>query len=186
MSKELLKTLGLLDIFCIATGAMISSGIFILPGVAFEKMGPAMILGYLLAGIFACLGSLATIELATAMPLAGGIYYYTERSLGPLAGTISGLLNWAAIALKSSFAIFGMAELLHQLWGIPRIPSGITMTVFFLLVNLIGTNAAAWAQDIMVFICSPQWARSSSAEHPRSTRPDSLRSFSTERRISAK
>lgn len=152
MSKDLLKTLGLLDIFCIATGAMISSGIFILPGVAFEKMGPAMILGYLLAGIFACLGSLATIELATAMPLAGGIYYYTERSLGPLAGTISGLLNWSAIALKSSFAIFGMAELLYQLWGVPRIPSGIAMTIFFLLVNLIGTNAAAWAQDIMVFI----------------------------------
>ena len=49
MKKELLKTLGLLDVFCIATGAMISSGIFILPGVAFEKMGPAMILGYLLA-----------------------------------------------------------------------------------------------------------------------------------------
>lgn len=152
MKKELLKTLGLLDVFCIATGAMISSGIFILPGVAFEKMGPAMILGYLLAGIAACIGSLATIELATAMPLAGGIYYYTERSLGPLAGTISGLLNWSAIALKSSFAIFGMSELLFQLWGVPRIPSGIAMTVFFLLVNLIGTNAAAWAQDIMVFI----------------------------------
>lgn len=152
MKKELLKTLGLLDVFCIATGAMISSGIFILPGVAFEKMGPAMILGYLLAGIAACIGSLATIELATAMPLAGGIYYYTERSLGPLAGTISGLLNWSAIALKSSFAIFGMSELLYQLWGLPRIPSGIAMTVFFLLVNLIGTNAAAWAQDIMVFI----------------------------------
>ena len=86
------------------------------------------------------------------MPLAGGIYYYTERSLGPLAGTISGLLNWSAIALKSSFAIFGMAELLYQLWSVPRIPSGIAMTIFFLLVNLIGTNAAAWAQDIMVFI----------------------------------
>lgn len=152
MKKELLKTLGLLDVFCIATGAMISSGIFILPGVAFAKLGPAMILGYLFAGVFACIGSLATIELATAMPLAGGIYYYTERSLGPLAGTISGLLSWSAIALKSSFAIFGMAELLFHLWGIPRIPSGIAMTVFFLIVNLIGTNAAAWAQDIMVFI----------------------------------
>ena len=152
MKKELLKTLSLLDVFCIATGAMISSGIFILPGVAFEKMGPAMILGYLLAGIAACIGSLATIELATAMPLAGGIYYYTERSLGPLAGTISGLLNWSAIALKSSFAIFGMSELLFQLWGIPRIPSGVVMTLLFLVVNLIGTNAAAWAQDIMVFI----------------------------------
>ncbi len=150
--KELIKSLGLLDVFCIATGAMISSGIFILPGVAFEKVGPAMILGYLLAGVFACVGSLATIELATAMPLAGGIYYYTERSLGPLAGTISGLLNWSAIALKSSFAIFGMSELLYQLIGTPRLACGICLTIFFLLVNLIGTNAAAWAQDIMVFI----------------------------------
>ena len=150
--KELIKSLGLLDVFCIATGAMISSGIFILPGVAFEKTGPAMILGYLLAGVFACVGSLATIELATAMPLAGGIYYYTERSLGPLAGTISGLLNWSAIALKSSFAIFGMSELLYQLIGTPRLPCGICLTLLFLIVNLIGTNAAAWAQDIMVFI----------------------------------
>jgi len=150
--KELLKTLGLADVFCIATGAMISSGIFILPGVAYEKIGPAMICAYLLAGVFACIGSLATIELATAMPLAGGIYYYTERSLGPLAGTISGLLNWCAIALKSAFAIFGMSELLAQLFGTPRLAVGIALTVLFLIVNLVGTNAAAWAQDIMVLI----------------------------------
>ena len=30
---------------------MISSGLFVLPGIAFAKSGPAMIVGYVLAGI---------------------------------------------------------------------------------------------------------------------------------------
>ena len=57
MEKSLKKELGLLDVFCVATGAMISSGLFILPGVAFSKAGPAVILSYIIAGIF-CLPTL--------------------------------------------------------------------------------------------------------------------------------
>ena len=48
---SLKKELGLAGVFCIATGAMISSGLFILPGMAFAKAGPAVILAYLLAGL---------------------------------------------------------------------------------------------------------------------------------------
>ncbi len=149
---KLVKTLGLTDVFCIAAGAMISSGIFILPGIAFSQIGPAMFLAYLLAGICALAGALATIELATAMPLAGGIYYYTGRSLGPLAGTVSGLLNWSAISLKSAFAIVGMAAVLKEFFGFDPMLSGILITLFFLVVNLIGTKEAAWAQIVMVIL----------------------------------
>ena len=45
---KLKKDLGLIGVFCVASGAMISSGIFILPGLAFAKAGPASILSYLL------------------------------------------------------------------------------------------------------------------------------------------
>ncbi len=148
--RKLNKTLGLVDVFAISAGAMISSGIFVLPGVAFAQVGPAVFIAYALAGACALLGSLATIELATAMPLAGGIYYYTGRSLGPMAGTVSGLLNWCAIALKSAFAIFGLSEVIYQFAGIDPILSGMVLTLLFLGVNLIGTREAAWAQVIMV------------------------------------
>jgi amino acid permease len=43
MKSSLKKSLTLLDVFCVATGAMISSGLFILPGLAFAKAGPAVI-----------------------------------------------------------------------------------------------------------------------------------------------
>lgn len=61
--NSLIKSLGLVDVFCISSGAMISSGIFILPGIAFAQIGPAVFLSYLLAGICALVGALATIEL---------------------------------------------------------------------------------------------------------------------------
>ncbi|MFQ6035853.1 MAG: hypothetical protein ACE5NM_08415, partial [Sedimentisphaerales bacterium] len=47
--SQLKKQLGLLDVFAVATGAMISSGLFVLPAIAFAKAGPAVILSYLLA-----------------------------------------------------------------------------------------------------------------------------------------
>ena len=53
---KLKKELNLLNVFCIASGAMISSGIFILPGLAHARAGPAVVISYLLAGILASIG----------------------------------------------------------------------------------------------------------------------------------
>jgi len=36
------KELGFLDIFCISSGAMISSGLFVLPGILFALVGPGV------------------------------------------------------------------------------------------------------------------------------------------------
>ena len=66
MSKQLKKDLGLLDVFCIASGAMISSGIFILPALAYVKAGPSVVLSYLFAGLIVLPAMLAKAELATA------------------------------------------------------------------------------------------------------------------------
>ncbi len=102
------KDLGLAGVFCIATGAMISSGLFVLPGIAFAKAGPAMILAYLLAGVLVVPAMFSKAELATAMPKAGGSYFYIERSMGALPGTMAGLANWFSLALKSAFALVGI------------------------------------------------------------------------------
>ena len=76
---DLSRQLGLLTVFCIVAGAMISSGIFILPGIAHAMAGPAVVLSYLLAGVLAFLGLLSIAELTTAMPKAGGDYFYISR-----------------------------------------------------------------------------------------------------------
>ena len=110
---KLSKQLGALDVFAIAAGAMISSGLFILPALAFAKAGPAVILSYLFASIMIIPSVLSKAELSTAMPRAGGTYFFVERSLGPIWGVFSGLASWFSLALKSAFAVVGMAVLIE-------------------------------------------------------------------------
>ena len=110
---KLSKQLGALDVFAVAAGAMISSGLFVLPALAFAKAGPAIILSYLFASIMIIPSVLSKAELSTAMPRAGGTYFFVERSLGPIWGVFSGLASWFSLALKSAFAVVGMAVLIE-------------------------------------------------------------------------
>jgi amino acid transporter/mannitol/fructose-specific phosphotransferase system IIA component (Ntr-type) len=118
---QLKKQLGLLDVFGVAAGAMISSGLFVLPAIAYTKAGPAVILSYFFASILIIPSVLSKAELCTAMPRAGGTYFFIERSLGPVFGLFSGFAGWFSLALKSAFAVVGMAVLievvLQQVFG---------------------------------------------------------------------
>ncbi|MCK4446262.1 MAG: amino acid permease, partial [Candidatus Marinimicrobia bacterium] len=107
--KKLIRQLGGTDVFCIAAGAMISSGLFVLPGIIYAKVGPAVILVYILAGIFAIPALFSKAELTTAMPKAGGSYFFIERSMGSVAGTIGGFASWFSLSLKSAFALVGIS-----------------------------------------------------------------------------
>jgi len=135
---------------------MISSGLFVLPGIAFAKSGPAMIAGYLLAGILVIPSMLSQAELATAMPKAGGSYFYIERSLGALPGTLAGLANWFSIALKSAFALVGIgafARLIRPETSEAEIKAiAIGFCILFTVLNLVGVKHVSRVQVLLVLI----------------------------------
>jgi len=147
---KLEKKLSFFGVFSIASGAMISSGIFILPGLAFSKAGPALFISYSIAGILGLLGILSVIELSTAMPKAGGDYYFINKTFGPMFGSISGFLGWVALSLKSAFAIFGISEIIYIYTGFNMIITAFLFCLFFVIINIRGVKEAAVFQTIMV------------------------------------
>ena len=152
--RSLRKELGLFDIFCIASGAMISSGLFVLPGLAFAKTGPAVVISYMIASILVIPAMLSKAELATAMPKAGGTYFYIDRSMGPLMGTIGGFAAWFSLAFKSAFALLGIGAftlLLNP--GLTEMQIKLVAVAFciiFTIVNLIGVKHTGKIQIILV------------------------------------
>jgi len=148
---ELKQEVSFLGVFSLATGSMISSGIFILPALAFSYGGPSSSVAYLLAGILALIGVQSIIELSTAMPKAGGDYFFINRSLGPIIGTVSGLLGWLAISLKSAFAVYGISEVIFMFTGFPVLISSALIIIFFILLNIIGVKEATRLQIVLVF-----------------------------------
>jgi len=148
---KLKKELNLLDVFCIATGAMISSGLFILPGIAHAQAGPAVVVSYFLAGLLALAGMLSQAELVSAMPKAGGTYFYVTRSMGPAVGTVDGILTWFSLSLKSAFALVGMAAFTRIIVDIDIRIIAVPLCLFFVAVNIFGIKSAGKIQRILVF-----------------------------------
>ena len=148
--ERLEKRLGLVDVYAICTGAMFASGFFLLPGVAAARAGPAVILAYLISSLLMIPGMLSMAELSSAMPRAGGPYFFIHRSLGPLAGTVGGLGNWLTLVFKSAFALVGMGAYLALFIEVPIQPVAVGLTVAFAALNILGAKETARLQVWLV------------------------------------
>jgi amino acid transporter len=153
-NNSLRRELGLLEIFCIASGAMISSGLFILPGLAFSKAGPAVLLSYGIASLFVIPALLSKAELATAMPKAGGTYFFIDRSMGPMMGTIGGFAAWFSLAFKSAFALVGIGVFVILLNpGFTELQMKLVAVFFcvlFAVINIIGVKHSGRTQIALI------------------------------------
>lgn len=129
---------------------MVSSGIFILPGLAHAQAGPAVVISYLLAALIAVTGMLSQAELVSAMPRAGGTYFYVTRTMGPAVGTVDGLLTWFSLALKSAFALMGMAAFTRLVVDINIHLIAAGFCLLFVIVNILGVKEAGKVQLVMV------------------------------------
>ena len=151
---HLVRHYGLLDVFSIAVGVMLSSGLFVLPGIAYPNAGPAMIVAYGVAAVLVLPSLLSLAELASAMPRSGGVYFFVERSVGPLAGTVTGFANWFAHVFKSTFALVGIGALVTLVnpsvseWTVRSI--AVLVLLILAAVNLVSAHFAGRFQNVMV------------------------------------
>ncbi|MBO6536451.1 MAG: amino acid permease [Balneolaceae bacterium] len=147
---KLSKKLTVYDVYAVSTGAMFSSGFFLLPGIAAMETGNSVAFAYLAAGFLILPSMLSVAELSTAMPKAGGAYYFLDRSLGPLMGTIGGLGSWFALIFKSAFALIGMGAYLTIFVDVPMLPLALVLTFAFGLLNVFGAKETAVLQRVLV------------------------------------
>lgn len=148
------KDLRLMEVFCIASGAMISSGLFVLPGLAYAKTGSSVIFAYLIASVLYIPVLFSMSELTTAMPKSGGDYFFIDRSIGPALGTVGGLTSWFALTAKTAFALIGIGAFV-QLF-VPGINEfhikiiAVGFCVLFAGINLAGVKHAGKTQIYLV------------------------------------
>ncbi len=156
-SKKLRKELGVKDIFALAAGTSLSAGFFLLPGIAASEygLGTSVVIAYMVA-VFSLIPVIFSIaELSTAMPRAGGAYYFIDRSLGPLFGTIGGIGTWLALVLKSAFALIGMGyyiALFFPQYSQYIIPFSVFATVVLGFINAIGAKSSGEFQKSLVAV----------------------------------
>jgi basic amino acid/polyamine antiporter, APA family len=112
--EELARGLGLFDSTMFVVGAMIGSGIFIVPAEMARNVGSAgwLLVSWGVAGVLTIAGALCYGGLSAMMPQAGGMYLYLREAYSPMWGflygwTLFGVIETGTIAAVSvAFARF--------------------------------------------------------------------------------
>lgn len=93
--KNFVKSMTAFDLVAMGVGAVIGTGIFILPGtVAAKTAGPGVTLSFLFSAIVCALAAMCYAEFSSALPVAGSAYSYGNVVFGEIFGWI---LGWALI-----------------------------------------------------------------------------------------
>ncbi|MCY4047749.1 MAG: amino acid permease [Candidatus Dadabacteria bacterium] len=156
-SKKLLKELGTKDIFALAVGTSLSAGFFLLPGIAAKEygLGPSVVIAYMVAVLSLVPVIFSIAELSTAMPRAGGAYYFIDRSLGPLFGTVGGIGTWLALVLKSAFALIGMGYYIALFFPDYKdyiVPFSVVASLALGFINAVGAKSSGGFQKSLVLV----------------------------------
>jgi APA family basic amino acid/polyamine antiporter len=101
------RGLGLFDATMLVMGAMIGSGIFIVPADMARRIGsPGWLLAaWVLTGLLTIGGALSYGELAAMIPRAGGMYVYLREAFSPLFGFGYGWTFFTVIQTGSIAAV---------------------------------------------------------------------------------
>lgn len=148
------RTLSGRDLILLTIGAVIGSGIFIVPGAVLRQVqGHALlaILVWFAGGILSLLGALTYGELAARNPKAGGIYIYIRDCFGTLPAFLYG---WTLFIVISSGAIATLAVAFSAYLGeiIPLTPVlrkliAVGMIAVVTVVNVLGTRKSSDLQN---------------------------------------
>ncbi len=178
---KLERALGPVSLVMLGIGAIIGAGLFSITGIAAaEHAGPAIIISFILAAVGCAFAGMCFSELASMIPVSGGVYTYTYATMGEFIAWIMGWLmvieysigaatvsiSWSAyiVALFQDFGIQIPHYLIASPWqptiladgttvfGIMNLPAAAIVVLISCLLIFGGIKKSAKANAIFVVV----------------------------------
>lgn len=173
MSQDvhLKREIGLFSATAVVVANMVGTGIFTTSGLALREVGSsgALLLCWLLGGVFALCGAFCYGELGTRFPLAGGEYIYLREAFGKpmafLSGWVSLIVGFSApiAAGAIAFAVYLLRSLgmesnkvmVIHFAGLPvlnfslRVAAAITVVLLFSLLHMHSVRMGSRIQNLL-------------------------------------
>ena len=155
MPGELKRTLNARDLTIITVGAVIGSGIFLVPGTVLSNSGGSVGLAlaiWVVGGILSFMGALTYAELGGMHPSAGGLYVYLREAFGPLFAFLYGwtlfLVIGAGTVATLAVAASTYLNQLVPLSEVGRKTISVVMVALFAWINVRGTRVSTTALGV--------------------------------------
>ncbi|MBB6646928.1 amino acid permease [Halobellus ruber] len=157
VTEDLNPEIGLLGALAIGVGTMIAAGIFVLSGLAVEKVGAVAILSFVIAAFVAAFTAAAYAEFSSIYQESGGGYMYTANTFD---SNLTYIMGWTMILGYPASAAFYLAafsdwffRFIYPPLSIPKalpfwIP-GLAILALLVFVNMRGTEESNQFQIVV-------------------------------------
>jgi amino acid efflux transporter len=147
------KTLSLPQIVALYIGAVIGSGVLLIPGLAAEKAGPASIVAWLVMSVLVIPMAITMGLLSARYPNSGGVSHFVRLAYGDRFGNMVGWFFLLSVPIGAPIlSVTGskyVAVLLR--WGDAQVyTTAALILVTVLAMNIIGLHLAGRVQTIVV------------------------------------
>ncbi|MBI5347309.1 MAG: amino acid permease, partial [Candidatus Aenigmarchaeota archaeon] len=150
-----MRKLSLFDVTNLVVGAIVGADIYIAASFGSGMLGPASLLVWAVAGLFAIIIALTFAKCSSVVKEAGGPYAYTKEAFGHFPGFITGWALW--LAEVSALCVFPLAFVNYLSYFIPlcffsRIGVIFIFVSFLFATNFYGIRFAARTNDFLTTV----------------------------------
>jgi APA family basic amino acid/polyamine antiporter len=152
------ERIGLWGAVALLVGTAIGMSIFVVPTQMSASAGPSITLAILASVVPMVLGVLLLLQLGGAIPVAGGIYVYGSRLVGPYWGMLGVTVPVLAVWSYLLFAALGFADYLNGLLAsvagtsVPTVAAVWALLGLFLVLNYVGIRIVTKVQIGLVLV----------------------------------
>ncbi|WP_238651667.1 APC family permease [Paenibacillus piscarius] len=150
---SLQRNIGMTQAIALYIGAVLGSGVLIVPGLAAEMAGPASLLAWGLMSLLILPLALSMGLLSARFPNAGGVSHFVTLAFGPKAGALVGWFFLMSVPVGAPVAALTGAGYMTAAmgWANPaRIALASGMLVIGLVTNWLGMKVAGKVQIAVV------------------------------------
>ena len=136
-TRGLQRILGVTFGLAVIVGSTLGIGILRTPGLVAAQLGTvaAILVVWIVGGLYTLLGSVCLTELGTMLPEAGGYYVYARRAFGDAAGFAVGWTDWLTYCAVLGYISIGLAEFVGVL--APRAAAMVTPVAVAALLGFV-------------------------------------------------
>lgn len=152
-ANELKRSIGMPQAIALYIGAVLGSGVLLVPGLAAEVAGPASLLSWGLMTILVLPLALSMGLLSAKYPHAGGVSHYVTLAFGPTMGSLVGWFFLMSVPIGAPIAALTGAGYLTAALGLgesARVAIAALMLLVSLMINVIGMKVVGRVQIIVV------------------------------------
>lgn len=152
---ELRKSITWIKGSALTIGAVLGSGILVLPAIVAQMAGPSSILSWFLMSLFSAPMVMAIGMMSSQFPNSGGMAAYARQAFGPFWGRLTGCLILSAMPLGMPITALIGAQYLGSafLWSSSLIHiAAALLLIVAVILNYMGVELSGRVQVIVISI----------------------------------